>query len=205
MIVVTVQYRLGIFGFLSLNSKTEKLGNFGLYDQQMAIKFIHRNAKNIGGNSSLITIAGIEAGGQSVGHLVNSESRALIGGAISMLGVGNFPYFKPNVKTLDQKFRSICTKTLNVDTCETESMRDFLTSFESVPTSTILSIGKLINAAFLPRSDESFFVKNQPNNSISYMIVTTSTDGPVVKPEYRGNGHSLCSIYDRKFLNLLRV
>ena len=53
IIVAVVQYRLGVHGFMSSYSAdglTETPGNFGLLDQQAAIEFVHRNAKNLGGD-----------------------------------------------------------------------------------------------------------------------------------------------------------
>ena len=70
MIIVFIQYRIGILGFLNTWSDdgyTETGGNYGLLDQQLAIKFIHENAQNIGGDPSKITILGESAGSESVG------------------------------------------------------------------------------------------------------------------------------------------
>ena len=70
MIVVSIQYRLGIFGFLSSwknGAVGETSGNFGLLDQQLAIQFVKDNALEIGGDASKITIVGESAGGWSVG------------------------------------------------------------------------------------------------------------------------------------------
>ena len=67
IIVVMVQYRLGLYGFLnSYDSHEEKTvgGNYGLMDQQLAMKFIHANAENIGGDPDRISIIGESAGGQ---------------------------------------------------------------------------------------------------------------------------------------------
>ena len=54
-IVVVVQYRMGIFGFVNLydffKEKTEG-GNYGLLDQQLALKYIYLNAANLGADSS---------------------------------------------------------------------------------------------------------------------------------------------------------
>ena len=63
-----VQYRLGLYGFLnSYDSHEEKTvgGNYGLMDQQLAMKFIHANAENIGGDPNRISIIGESAGGQA--------------------------------------------------------------------------------------------------------------------------------------------
>ena len=63
IIFVTVQYRLGLFGFMSTwdEDKDANLlgGNYGLLDQQLAIKFVHDNAQNLGGDPKRITIIGI--------------------------------------------------------------------------------------------------------------------------------------------------
>lgn len=50
VIVVSIAYRLGIFGFLSSNNKEEAPGNVGLHDQVMAIKWIRKHIGSFGGN-----------------------------------------------------------------------------------------------------------------------------------------------------------
>lgn len=60
-IVVKIQYRLGIFGFMNLGDD-EYTGNMGLKDQQMALKWIHENIENFSGNSNEILIFGQSAG-----------------------------------------------------------------------------------------------------------------------------------------------
>jgi para-nitrobenzyl esterase len=71
VIVVTINYRLGIFGFLALTSLDKEggpssSGDYGLMDQQAALRWVRRNAAAFGGNSRDVTIFGQSAGGLSV-------------------------------------------------------------------------------------------------------------------------------------------
>lgn len=61
IIIVTINYRLGVLGFLSLNTP-EYSGNMGLKDQQMALKFVYDHIGNFGGDNTRITISGNSAG-----------------------------------------------------------------------------------------------------------------------------------------------
>ncbi|GBN88878.1 Acetylcholinesterase-1, partial [Araneus ventricosus] len=78
IIVVTVNYRLGAFGFLTTDTD-EAPGNAGLWDILEALKWVNQNIEFFGGDTSRITIAGESAGAITVGYL-----------SISPLGAGLF-------------------------------------------------------------------------------------------------------------------
>ncbi|XP_078488112.1 para-nitrobenzyl esterase-like isoform X1 [Ciona intestinalis] len=83
-VIVTVNYRLGAFGFLSLNEGGVVLeGNQGIRDQQLALTWVQDNIANFGGDKDKVTIFGESAGAQSVViHLVSPTSESLFHRAI---------------------------------------------------------------------------------------------------------------------------
>ncbi|MCR4880107.1 MAG: carboxylesterase family protein [Bacilli bacterium] len=77
VIMVTIQYRLGVFGYFahpSLQAESENgtTGNYGLLDQIKAIEFVSENAEYFGGDKDNITIAGESAGSSSVSAVCSS-------------------------------------------------------------------------------------------------------------------------------------
>ncbi|XP_061578131.1 fatty acyl-CoA hydrolase precursor, medium chain-like [Cololabis saira] len=71
VVVVLIQYRLGILGFFSTGDEHVS-GNFGLLDQIEALRWIKEHIHNFGGDSDLVTIFGESAGGMSVSLLLLS-------------------------------------------------------------------------------------------------------------------------------------
>lgn len=68
VVVVTINYRLGVFGFLSYN-ETIARGNYGLWDQILALKWVQENIEDYSGDPTSVTIFGESAGGFSVSLL----------------------------------------------------------------------------------------------------------------------------------------
>ena len=69
MIVITLNYRLGVFGFLSWNKRSGKGGMNGVYDQVQALNWIQDNIESFGGDPRAVTLMGTEAGSASVCYL----------------------------------------------------------------------------------------------------------------------------------------
>ncbi|XP_046537797.1 liver carboxylesterase-like isoform X2 [Equus quagga] len=87
VVVVTIQYRLGIWGFFSTGDEHSP-GNWGLLDQVAALRWVQENIANFGGDPGSVTIFGESAGGRSVSVLVLSPlAKNLFHRAISESGV----------------------------------------------------------------------------------------------------------------------
>jgi para-nitrobenzyl esterase len=109
IVAVTVNYRLGVFGFLAHPELTEESpnhasGNYGLLDQSAALQWVQKNIDAFGGDSAKITIAGESAGSFSVSaQMASPLSKNIIAGAIgesgSLLGLNPTVFLKEAEKT----------------------------------------------------------------------------------------------------------
>ncbi len=115
IVVVTVNYRLNVFGFMCHPEITceapEAPANFGNIDQQAGTQWVKRNIAAFGGDPDNITIGGQSAGGGSVlTQLTSPQNEGLFDKAIIQSGVltelypGNFlPFLKLNLKEAEQE------------------------------------------------------------------------------------------------------
>lgn len=93
-VVVTLNYRLGPFGFLAhpalaAESPQRSSGNYGLLDQIAALEWVRRNIARFGGDPSRVTIFGESAGAMSVGAIIGSPlAHGLFARAIMESGTG---------------------------------------------------------------------------------------------------------------------
>ncbi|MCA0233542.1 MAG: carboxylesterase family protein [Bacteroidetes bacterium] len=101
VVVVTCNYRLNIFGFLTHPELTAEApykasGNYGMLDQAAALKWVQKNIAAFGGDPKKVTIAGESAGSIGVScQMASPLSRNLIAGAIGESGAGINPTMTP--------------------------------------------------------------------------------------------------------------
>ncbi len=102
IIVVSVAYRLGVYGFLAHHDLTKEdplhPTNFGLLDQQAALAWVYRNIASFGGDPENITLAGQSAGGASVSYaLANPQSAGYVKRATIFSGLIRNPFYPDGI------------------------------------------------------------------------------------------------------------
>jgi carboxylesterase 2 len=131
IVVVNYNYRTGPYGWLALSELWEQSGNittgsYGILDQISALKLVHENIADFGGDANRITNVGQSAGSAAVYHTVNSPlAKGLIVGAIAERGIRD-PH-DPAATALAKGYNNMSTSlalgaelksTLNVTTLE---------------------------------------------------------------------------------------
>ncbi|KAM9725237.1 acetylcholinesterase isoform 5-T6 [Dama dama] len=92
-VLVSMNYRVGAFGFLALPGSREAPGNVGLLDQRLALQWVQENVAAFGGDPTSVTLFGESAGAASVGmHLLSPPSRGLFHRAVLQSGAPNGPW-----------------------------------------------------------------------------------------------------------------
>lgn len=90
VVVVTLNYRLGVFGFLAhpaFRAEAGTTGNYGLMDQQLALAWVRANIAAFGGDPANVTVFGESSGGLNVlSHLASPRSAGLFDKAIIQSG-----------------------------------------------------------------------------------------------------------------------
>lgn len=173
VISVTVNYRLGPMGFLCLPELKEEAGhtgNYGLYDQIAAIKWVRTNICAFGGDGDKITIMGQSAGAMSVQHLCQSDyTDGLFRGAVmsSGVGMGSFMTGTPEKK---YDFWKEVMKNTGAKTLE---------EFRNVPAEILFREWKKVKGSAMsaiPVKDD-ILIKDKPSvKKIPYMVGSTSHD-----------------------------
>ncbi|XP_037092210.1 esterase E4-like [Pollicipes pollicipes] len=135
VVLVTLNYRLGALGFLSTDDD-EAWGNYGLYDQNMALLWVQQNIAAFGGDPSRVTIFGESAGGTSVHYqIISPLSRGLFGRAISQSATA-LVYWANGV---DQ--RHVAERQAAVLDCPTDTSRQLVDCLRAIPAKEVIMSG----------------------------------------------------------------
>ena len=201
IVLVTINYRLGPFGFLKLDDVTNgtisSSGNEGLMDQRMAIEWVKSNIQDFGGDPDNICLFGESAGAWSVALQCSAEpSGEFFSKAICQSG---------GMDAFIQKDRANQWGELFLKTCSDNGMA--IKDLNNLPHTSIIDIAKKMKhttiangkwlapeIGFAPVADGKFLplepIKNFKGSNIDLLIGTTSDE------------YKLWSEIDPYFLNL---
>ena len=124
VVVVSVNHRLNILGFLDLSACSPKYkysGNVGMLDVVQALQWIQKNIRQFGGDPTNVTIFGESGGGGKVGTLLcMPQAKGLFHKAIIMSGT----ILNVNTKAMTEELGKAVLKELNIDTGHIDRIKD---------------------------------------------------------------------------------
>ncbi|KAM8775860.1 liver carboxylesterase 1 [Rhynchonycteris naso] len=185
VVVVNIQYRLGLWGFFSTGDEHAR-GNWGHLDQVAALRWVQENIANFGGNPGSVTIFGESAGSGSVSVLMLSPlAKNLFHRAISESGVVlTNALFMEDVKPMVQKVAVLsgCKATTSAVLVHclrqkseaellemSQKMNLFLLDFHGDPRESQPFLPTVLDGVLLPKSPTELLARKQVN-SVPYII-----------------------------------
>lgn len=164
VVAVNFNYRVGLGGFLASHAIKADLardgfkgvGNFGLYDQQVALAWVQRYISAFGGDPDEVTIYGESAGGMSVSHQVAAKHPAPFKRAIAMSGhLNTIPTW--SLDRHDKHYQALLTY-LNIDPDATDSLDRLRRIPEKIVAAATLHIEGVFVATGNPCDDGNFHI-----------------------------------------------
>ncbi|KAM8947591.1 fatty acyl-CoA hydrolase precursor, medium chain-like isoform 2-T2 [Pelodytes ibericus] len=171
VVIVALQYRLGLLGYLSTGDE-EAPGNYGFFDQVVALHWVQENIEDFGGDPQSVTIFGESAGGVSVAALVASPlSKGLFHRAIAESGTAIIPALMGGELEEIRANRNIIA---NISGCDPATVVDCLKEKNEEE---IVKIIVAMNIIFPGTVDGEFFPKpaeeilaNKESNNVPFII-----------------------------------
>ena len=153
VIVVTINYRLGLLGFLAhaalaAGDPRGSTGNYGIQDQQAAIAWVRANIAGFGGNPGRMTIFGESAGGQSVEIQLTAPQTAPLFGAIIQSGA--YAQALPTRAAAEATGATLATTMLG---CPSGSSASVAACLRAVPVAALVAATPSTNLSVSPNVD----------------------------------------------------
>ena len=196
VIVVTINYRLGPFGFLahpglSAEAPDGVSGNYGLLDMIAALRWVHDNAAAFGGDPSRVTIVGESSGGEAVCWLLATPAaRGLFQRAIAQSAPA---VLSPSLRGLGGGSEAVGLKVAEALGCHLA--RDPVAALRAIPPSTLLKasrpvvglfgkgnhFGPVVDGVLVPEAPSAAVAAGHLN-PVPLIIGTNDNDGGILIP-----------------------
>ena len=162
VVVVVMNYRLNVFGFLSTGDSVIP-GNFGLWDQKLALEWVRDNIADFKGDNSKITIFGESAGGFSVGYQMLSprNDRKLFQKAIAMSGTGfSLPHYMRKTLKMSEEYLKILNCSKSDVKCVRSKTTEELTAANTKMNKLMVDMAfyPVVDGDFLPYDPEELYL-----------------------------------------------
>eukprot|EP01102_Stenamoeba_stenopodia_P007554 TRINITY_DN2118_c0_g1_i2.p1 TRINITY_DN2118_c0_g1~~TRINITY_DN2118_c0_g1_i2.p1 ORF type:complete len:563 (-),score=125.06 TRINITY_DN2118_c0_g1_i2:61-1749(-) len=178
-VVVTINYRLGVFGFLATSNLVDEnpVLNWGLQDQRLALYWVQMNILNFGGDINNVLIFGESAGGASVVyHLISQDSWGLYNRIITE---SPGPWWYSSASAAIRTNEEIIVSSSNCTDLSLSCLR-------SLPTETLNNMAELhqlpvVNGQVADLADQPYrLIRNGLfNREVDYLIGSNAYEGTV--------------------------
>nr|P10959.3 RecName: Full=Carboxylesterase 1C; AltName: Full=Carboxyesterase ES-1; Short=E1; AltName: Full=ES-THET; AltName: Full=Esterase-2; AltName: Full=Liver carboxylesterase 1; AltName: Full=Neutral retinyl ester hydrolase; Short=NREH; AltName: Full=Retinyl ester hydrolase; Short=REH; Flags: Precursor [Rattus norvegicus] len=189
VVVVTIQYRLGIWGLFSTGDEHSR-GNWAHLDQLAALRWVQDNIANFGGNPDSVTIFGESAGGVSVSALVLSPlAKNLFHRAISESGVVLTTNLdKKNTQAVAQMIATLsgCNNTSSAAMVQCLRQKTEAELLELTVKLDNTSMSTVIDGVVLPKTPEEILTEKS-FNTVPYIVGFNKQEFGWIIPTMMGN------------------
>ncbi|XP_076286083.1 uncharacterized protein LOC143211880 [Lasioglossum baleicum] len=207
VIIVVPNYRLGVLGFLSLGIP-EALGNAGMKDQVLALKWVQKNIATFGGDPNNVTLFGESSGSSSVVlHELSPQSKGLYQSTISQSGAPLIFLSHPPYAAL--KSAHLLAALLGFDTSNKEQLfQSFLHAnvYDLVmATSNMYIVSDMLTRPFQPTVEDSS-IASMDNIFLDECAITLLMNGHIRKgPKMIGFTHNELFGFADEFIKFVNI
>lgn len=185
IIIVTLNYRLNFFGFAYSKRFPEIEANLGLWDQNMAMRWVNKNIYHFYGDPNSITIHGQGAGGIAVYlHILSPFAKGLFVNAISESPLNEL--FKEDDESLNPEMRTSISTEIVIERLGCDEVDDALKCLQEVDAEKIINSEPrrewpfmyITATQYLPQLNEDAFLKGNLND-VNLLTGFNSDDGSI--------------------------
>jgi para-nitrobenzyl esterase len=221
LVMVTINYRVGVLGFLALSELTSESdhrasGNYGLLDQIAALQWVQENIARFGGDPTRVTVAGQSAGGMSVQDLTASPlakglfQRAIVesgGSNVDRAGIPG-PRKLAEAEADGQKFGD-SKGAKSLQELRAMSWQKLTEAAAGAPLASVLRFAPIVDGYLLPAPVREIFAQGKQNDVVTLTGANMGElrgfgppQGPVTTESFQKRAHQRYGALADEFLKL---